>query len=468
MALTKVNYVDGVTTIMAKNLNDIQNEVIANGTAIASQATEIFGKADASALAAETAARVAADTALSGEVDDLKSASEQTAESLGVPTVNLLGSYTNNYYWKSNDSSGKAIETSGGTAYNMFAPIEVVAGKKYYYNINSGGSSSQKPVLIVDADFNILTAVPIASNQFVSGVITAPENSKYALLTAYFSDGKNIGMVKFAQCRFYEVTDKPFATSGYFAGKKMSVMGDSFSSFQGDIPSTNSALYTGHIYGVDNAQQMWYNVLANDLGMTPLIINGWSGSCVTSGVRSDSVYLPASSADRCGNMQSDSSTPDIIVIAMGLNDYTYMESADKFGTWDGTTALGTEADLSDYDTATFKTAYATMLARLQHNYPSATIFCVTPWFSLRGATDTGVTKLNAIGKTEKDYADAIMEIASIMGCYVLDSNVGFNRWNYYPTYAQDSSATPTHPNAKGHSVIGHGLARQMLKFNYLE
>lgn len=73
MALTKVNYVDGVTTIMAKNLNDIQDEVIANGTAIATQATQISGKANASALADEIAARETADTALTGEVDDAKS-----------------------------------------------------------------------------------------------------------------------------------------------------------------------------------------------------------------------------------------------------------------------------------------------------------------------------------------------------------------------------------------------------------
>lgn len=74
MALTKVNYVDGVTTIMAKNLNDIQNEVIANGAAITTQATQISGKADATALADEAAAREAADTALSGKVDNLNNA----------------------------------------------------------------------------------------------------------------------------------------------------------------------------------------------------------------------------------------------------------------------------------------------------------------------------------------------------------------------------------------------------------
>lgn len=106
MALTKVDYVDGVTTIMAKNLNDIQNEIIANGTAITNQSTQISGKADASALTAETAAReaavsaeataraaadtaeatarAAADTALTSELNDVKSA----LTDLGLSVVN--------------------------------------------------------------------------------------------------------------------------------------------------------------------------------------------------------------------------------------------------------------------------------------------------------------------------------------------------------------------------------------------
>lgn len=74
MGLTKRDYVDGVTVITAQNLNDIQNEVIANGTAITTQATQLNGKADASALADEIAARETADATLTGEVDDAKSA----------------------------------------------------------------------------------------------------------------------------------------------------------------------------------------------------------------------------------------------------------------------------------------------------------------------------------------------------------------------------------------------------------
>lgn len=67
-------YINGQTPIMAEALNAIQDAIIANSTLIDTQATEISGKADATALASETAAREAADTTLGNDVDDLKSA----------------------------------------------------------------------------------------------------------------------------------------------------------------------------------------------------------------------------------------------------------------------------------------------------------------------------------------------------------------------------------------------------------
>lgn len=140
MALTKVNYVDGVTTIMAKNLNDIQDEVIANGTAITNQSTQISSKADAAALTAETAAREAAvsaeatareaavsaeaaaraaainaeataradsDTALRGEVNGLKSAASDKDLFDDIPGT------TQTVTFNANDQPASVVHTSG-------------------------------------------------------------------------------------------------------------------------------------------------------------------------------------------------------------------------------------------------------------------------------------------------------------------------------------------------------------------
>lgn len=50
MALTKVTYTDGVTVIMASNLNAIQDEIIANGNAIANLDTNKVDKVNGKGL----------------------------------------------------------------------------------------------------------------------------------------------------------------------------------------------------------------------------------------------------------------------------------------------------------------------------------------------------------------------------------------------------------------------------------
>ena len=248
-----------------------------------------------------------------------------------------------------------------------------------------------------------------------------------------------------------------------YKGKKFSLLGSSVSAYASEIPAGNRAYYDGTNAGVSSPDQMYYNVMADILGMEKLVINGWSGSCVASGIRNDSTYVPSSDPSRCEALNDGATDPDIILIAMGSNDYTYDDDADEFGSWDGTTALGEQADMSDYDTSDFHKAYGTMLARLKMTYPDAQIYCITPFYSSRRTTDTGCTYLNAIDKQLSDYAEAIKKIAAIFNVHVLDGlDIGFNRYNYYPTYAQDSSTTPTHPNALGHKIIGEALAKQML------
>ena len=50
MALTKVTYTDGVTVIMASNLNNIQDEIIRNGNAISELDTNKVDKVSGKGL----------------------------------------------------------------------------------------------------------------------------------------------------------------------------------------------------------------------------------------------------------------------------------------------------------------------------------------------------------------------------------------------------------------------------------
>lgn len=238
-------------------------------------------------------------------------------------------------------------------------------------------------------------------------------------------------------------------------GLKLSLLGDSISAYTGTIPAGNDAYYTGSNSGVTSPSQMWWSVLCSATGMTPLVIDGYSGSGVTQ--LEDSAHVskvPMSSDTRCDRLHSGSTNPDVILIAGGLNDYTYAQSAQSEALpWDGKTA----PVLGD----SFTEAYACMIKKLQTNYPSAMVVALSTWFTMRG-TDNGYTLTHTVGSnvyTQADYNAAIENVAKQMHIPFIDvSNIGFNRNNFYPTYASDSSTIPTHPNAAGHKVMGEHIA----------
>ena len=237
-----------------------------------------------------------------------------------------------------------------------------------------------------------------------------------------------------------------------FKGLKLSLLGDSISSYIGTIPEGNKAYYTGSNAGVSSSEQMWWKILCDELEMIPLVINGWSGSTVTNNIRDNIIYKPSSDISRCQELHNGNDMPDIILIAMGVNDYSYNAN---LGTWDGTT------ELND-DVSTFRSAYATMLKRIQIKYPNSVIICISPWFVQRGIDKDSTYVNNQLGLTENNYSNAIKDVANIMNCSFIDgTNIGFNRYNYYPKYCIDNELNPTHPNSKGQEIMGTTIAQRL-------
>lgn len=238
-------------------------------------------------------------------------------------------------------------------------------------------------------------------------------------------------------------------------GLKLSLLGDSISSYAGTVPSGNDTYYKGNNSGVSSSSQMWWSVLCEKTGMTPLVIDGYSGAGVTQ--LEDSAHVnkvPMSSDTRCGRLHSGSDNPDIILIAGGVNDYTYAQSAQSEPLeWDGKTTpvLGNS----------FTEAYACMIKKLQTNYPNALVVPLTTWFTMRG-TDNGYTLTHTVGSnvyTQADYNEAIKHVCGLMHVLCIEvDNIGINRNNMYPTFAVDSSTIPTHPNAEGQKLMGEHIA----------
>ncbi len=287
----------------------------------------------------------------------------------------------------------------------------------------------------------------------------------------------------------FSAFDKPWK------GLKLSVLGDSISTFPGKIPQGNDSYYTtSGSKSIASVNSMWWKQLCDLTGATPLVIEAWSGTCCADPdynaqgvIRSGREDRPSAVATsyvsngqtvtlaqpRCQSLhKTDTSSgtsvtvnPDIIVVALGCNDYYYNV---PLGTWDG------HGVLSPSDTKTWRGAYANMILKIQSRYPDALIFCFSPWFCVRGHSGTSpenvpaqdmAVNVNGLNKTYQDYEDAIREICEALQCVYIDTNnFGFTRSNYQNfvvDYNQNRGETVhpmTHPNAVGQEMLGQSIA----------
>lgn len=374
-------------------------------------------------------------------------------------------------------------------------------------------------------------AVEITANSNYVSIITfltdIPANSatSVANLLAYGETGRRIVAIDATQKFYIPVNAKYMAitlvsggasnnltptvkiySKSLWQGLRVSLLGDSFSALGGYIPSGNAAYYNNggsdpSNSGITEPDEMWWGQTISAMGAKPLIIDAWSGSCVTDGVRAGRTAMVVDS--RCQNLhayvqttssdpnalhvvESDPGTgevaitgmrvspfdaaytpavgdyvlridPDIVIIEGGTNDYTYINSADLFGTYTGHTQLDTT------DITHFRSAYANMLNRIHSAYPNALIICLSGMFCIRPYTANSQTNRNSdSGKTMRDYNLAIEELASLhQGAYIDCYMEGYNRWNYYDTFSSDRDTSTTHPNKTGHQTIAQNLVAKL-------
>ncbi len=168
------------------------------------------------------------------------------------------------------------------------------------------------------------------------------------------------------------------------AGKTISILGDSISTFQNVSNNTcynstigsNAVYYSAGTLGVYRADTWWQQTI-DALDLQLLVNNSWSGSCILH-TRSGTV---GAYVDRCVNLHNDitGEEPDIIAVFLGTNDFSYYQSA--LGTADiDYDTLITENTDGTYTYATPTTsceAYAIMLHKMTERYPEAEIYCMS-------------------------------------------------------------------------------------------
>lgn len=192
------------------------------------------------------------------------------------------------------------------------------------------------------------------------------------------------------------------------AGKRLSIMGDSLSTFDGWIPPAYVVFYpfNGEVSSVEDT---WWMSLISDTGMELCANASSAGSiCVGDSTGVDNPKYGCSGY-RIQELTGDHGEyPDIILVYMGTNDLLV---GTPLGNNDGTKNVeeGMITDFSD--------AYCLILDKLASAYPTALIFCCgLPQIGDWGTDQPFVTFENDLGLTSADYNRCIEQIAEARGC----------------------------------------------------
>lgn len=232
-----------------------------------------------------------------------------------------------------------------------------------------------------------------------------------------------------------------------YKGKKMSILGDSISTYVGTIPAGNRDYYTGNNLGVSDVSQMWWHIVMTTLKMTLLVNNSWAGRCVASTRDSETSMINSAGAraENVAILKTDDATPDVIFVRLGTNDFSY---STPLGDYNGKTQLTTNI-------VDFRSAYANMLTQLTKQFPDAEIWCCTIPPARRTSSFPSVVNENSI----LQFNEIIIEMCNLFGCHVINqAQCGIN-WYSQNAFGDWSSSGGTHPNAKGQAL----LAIQTLK-----
>ena len=247
-----------------------------------------------------------------------------------------------------------------------------------------------------------------------------------------------------------------------FEGKKIAVIGDSISTYSGWLPSDISG-YDGTQYAtyyphgtLNSVSMMWWYKVAQALNLSPqnnLSICSWSGSRVTGDSEATSTAVCGSSTRRISDLKLrfNNQAPDIIICFIGCNDWG---NDVAIGDWQTSDAIPQEGTIRK-----FRNSYALMLDKIHATYPHARVFCCTILDDFSRDQTQGWPSNNASDVSTHTWNESIREIASALGCDVIELNrCGINYSNIKDYYSVDSGL---HPNADGHTLMARKVVAEL-------
>ena len=240
-----------------------------------------------------------------------------------------------------------------------------------------------------------------------------------------------------------------------YAGKKISILGDSISTFANISNNTsyNSTIGGNAVFnfkgngselrfnGLYDEKDTYWHRLISDLWMELCVNNSWSGSCVIDNAPSRALQLHNNAGEE----------PDVILFYMGINDLHNKKSmgdlyeilansndtrsdAEKIEAWlESTSFTGS---------ATFEQAYAKSIMNMLERYEGVEVWCLSLMVNNDGRFTTTAMK---------QYNRCIEALAEYFGCNYIDQNEGYITKGNCIAYSCDGKGL--HPNPTGHALM---------------
>lgn len=238
-------------------------------------------------------------------------------------------------------------------------------------------------------------------------------------------------------------------------GLKLSIIGDSISTYQGTMPSGYASYYPHTDNSLDSVTKTWWYELISETGMEMLVNASWSGSTVCGDSTSTTNAFAACSTKRINDLERNlDEPPNIIICYIGINDFSGNHLY-PIGNYTGETELPNEGQIE-----TFSEGYALMLAKIMQKYPKATVFACSLLEVNRSNYDTDTTfpAKNYNGVTVSQYNARIKQLCENIGVNFIDlHSCGINYWNLN-AYTGDG----LHPNAGGAWLIKERIKAALL------
>lgn len=256
-------------------------------------------------------------------------------------------------------------------------------------------------------------------------------------------------------------------SGGKLKGKKLAILGDSISTFEGYLtPPSNLSYYPdgdGSMFcDVKTVGKTWWHQLCSKTGMTMICNNSYSGSTLSN-------QYQCRTTDAVIRQLGTNGMPDVIIVFAGTNDMRIFQKNPGniiVGELDTTPPYNvqeeipgetgdTEMKSSNWDeesvialgNSTFYESVRAMIIRIQYYYPDAHLLVCSPTY----------TAYEGFYSPTNELRKAIQNCCEMLGVHYLDLRIAFPQSRF-----KDYIFKNVHPNAKGMTHICNTIYNKLM------